>query len=121
MTNHPSDETFLDEMAQRPAAIAPDGIELSAAERDRLVALARQAPALTWQPMETAPKDGTKVDLWAKCWLPHNDTFTGRRNPDCYWTEGDSMSGRNPHWRNLESGWFPTHWMPHAPAPPEAR
>ena len=23
-----------------------------------------------WQPIETAPKDGTRVDLWAKHWMP---------------------------------------------------
>lgn len=72
---------------------------------------------MRWQPIETAPKDGTKVDLFAKCWLPDSDTFTLQRFTDCYWTTGDSMTNRSAHWRNLDMGWYPIAWMP-LPAPP---
>lgn len=65
----------------------------------------------TWQPIETAPKDGTRVDLWVKCWRPYDDLFSVMRCTDCYWTKGDSMSNNGPHWVRLESGWRPTHWM----------
>jgi hypothetical protein len=70
-----------------------------------------------WQPIDTAPKDGTRVDLWAKMWQVYNDEFTGKRFADCYWTNGDSMSGRHAHWRELDPSWRPTHWMP-LPEPP---
>lgn len=72
-----------------------------------------------WQAIETAPKDGTRVDLWAKCWRPFDDQFSTARFPACYWTKGDSMTNHNAHWMRLDSGWYPTHWMPE-PAPPSA-
>jgi hypothetical protein len=68
-----------------------------------------------WQPIETAPKKGERVDLCAKMWRAHDDGFDVRRFPDCYWTNGDSMTNRNAHWVHLDSGWRPTHWM----LPPE--
>ena len=72
-----------------------------------------------WQPIETALKDGTKIDLWAKAWLPAFDRFEFRRFADCWWWEGDSMSNRSPQWMELSRDWHPTHWMP-LPAPPAA-
>jgi hypothetical protein len=39
---------------------------------------------MTWQPIETAPKDGTVVDLWVR----------GRgRVTDCVW--GEAISGQH--------------------------
>jgi len=73
---------------------------------------------MEWQPIETAPTDGTVIDITAKCWMFYSDTFKVRRFPDCYWTKGDSMSGRNEHWVNVDNGWRPTHWMPR-PEPPK--
>jgi hypothetical protein len=65
-----------------------------------------------WQPIETAPKDGTRFDVW----LP--DTFGGRRmcnlsfNTRGHLRQDGLLDGFNlPRW--------PTHWMP-LPAPPEA-
>ena len=58
----------------------------------------------SWQPMETAPKDGTTVDLWSI------DT----RLPDAWFEDGKWKVGG-------ELGDYvvpnPTHWMP-LPAPP---
>jgi len=69
-----------------------------------------------WQDIATAPKDGTRVDLWAKCWLPHNDSFAFKRFPDCYWMKSDSYNGSG--WINIDDKtWYATHWMP-LPAPP---
>lgn len=70
-----------------------------------------------WQPIETAPKDGTNIDLWAKQWRVQDDGFNYRRFRTCYWTKGDSMTNRSAYWMHLDSGWRPTHWMP-LPAPP---
>jgi hypothetical protein len=71
-----------------------------------------------WRPIETAPKDGTRVDLWAKSWLPAFDRFESKRFADCVWMNGDQMCNRPPYWLNLHKDWHPTHWMP-LPAPPE--
>jgi hypothetical protein len=61
-----------------------------------------------WQPIETAPKDGTKIDLW------HKD---GYRVADCRWDIKTKL------W--FTDGPFPddsdvTHWMP-LPAAPAAQ
>lgn len=63
-----------------------------------------------WQPINTAPKDGTKVDLWVKSkWYGYH------RVPDCSWDN---------HYQTFifftENGFFsveeeygvPTHWRP---------
>lgn len=73
----------------------------------------------SWEPIYTAPKDGTRVDLWVKHWRHWDDGFDTMRCPNCYWNDGDSMANRAPYWVNLESGWRPTHWMP-LPSPPPA-
>lgn len=72
---------------------------------------------MNWQPIDTAPKDGTRVDLWAKCWRSERDDFTYQRCADCYWTNGDSMTNRVSRWVNLQDGWHATHWM-ELPGPP---
>lgn len=71
-----------------------------------------------WQPISTAPKDGTEVDLWGKQWVPGGQ-FIYKRFPGYRWVTSP------PHWtayprensRSL-SGWEATHWMlPPAPPP----
>jgi hypothetical protein len=66
-----------------------------------------------WRPIETAPKDGSRVLLWLDCL---SECYIGRWQP----------RGRSPNtWAvafgsqatSLASG--PTHWMP-LPAPPES-
>ena len=78
-----------------------------------------QAPDAKWQPIETAPKDGTKIDLWAKAWLPAFDRFEFMRFADCWWWNGDSMSNSDAKWMELHRDWHATHWMP-LPSPPRA-
>jgi len=66
-----------------------------------------------WQPIETAPKDGTAVDLWVKS----GDGKMRWRIPDCWWHTGSNL------WRALSVAIHPsnvTHWMP-PPDPPETR
>lgn len=80
-----------------------------------------------WQPIETAPKDGTAIDVWAG----------GKRCPDVYWSHsvnadtGEPISSPYDCW--AYKGQYvgiggvypkglgihePTHWMP-LPEPPK--
>jgi len=81
-----------------------------------------------WQPIDTAPKDGTFIDLWIGGEFP-------RREPDCYWGLPDHCCGEmgslcDSDWHGLDKGWVgsynmpisdfdggPTHWMPLPPPP----
>jgi len=72
-----------------------------------------------WQPIETAPKDGTVVDLWGE--LFHDKSHC--RFPDCYWTlmtnwKGDEYEGWFLGSGNGRSSLTPTHWKPRD-APPK--
>lgn len=80
---------------------------------------------MTWQPIETAPKDGTFIDLWS-------DDLK-MRVADCYWGMPEHCCGEygqycDSDWHSLAPGWVEsalnasiddsfTHWMP-LPAPP---
>lgn len=104
-----------------------EGVEgewVSAADHDRVVqerdALARR---VTWQPIETAPKDGSPMLLWdaereipiVGMWV----SFAGTNSPESYepaYSGWDSMSGV-PTWLDASPDAQPTHWMP-LPAPP---
>lgn len=72
---------------------------------------------MEWQPIETAPKDGTHIDLWAKCWRAEADDFIYARFPSCKWAEWTGCTNRAPCWTGLDNGWRATHWMP-LPEPP---
>jgi len=77
------------------------------------------APLMTgWQPIETAPKDGTIIDLWAVS----KHKKEGLRVAGCWWSI--DMKGfpirRKKIWVGFPYDpmkWEPTHWMPE-PAPP---
>ena len=66
--------------------------------------------ALEWQPIATAPKDGTLVDLW----LDKGDT---RRITGCYWSES-GLCWTDGDRYYLKGRVQPTHWMP-LPEPPK--
>jgi hypothetical protein len=69
----------------------------------RIRARCREAAALLepvgepWQPIETAPKDGTWV-------LAHHHDWTLPEVAQC--------SGYTGAWQTMEAGIAPTHWMP---------
>lgn len=66
---------------------------------------------MEWQPIETAPKDGTRVlaaNSGGAAWVAH---FRDASEPPTYkegWTRFNCS----------DVGWSPTHWMP-LPKPPE--
>jgi hypothetical protein len=68
---------------------------------------------MTWNPIATAPRDGTKIDLWDG----------RRRTPDAYWSEieewwcVDGLYGPDEP-APLAIVPAPTHWSP-IPDPPE--
>jgi hypothetical protein len=85
------------------------------------------AGAEPWQPIETAPKDGTVIDLWI------GGEFAGRRD-SCYWGKPDHCCGEHGRycdsdWHDLDDGWVddmnmplsgeepPSHWMSLPAAP----
>lgn len=63
-----------------------------------------------WESISTAPKDGTKIDLWAKIWIAGSDSFSYERFPNCFWITDDSLTGRGAKWVNLNANYHPTHW-----------
>lgn len=72
---------------------------------------------MDWQPIATAPKDGTRIDLWVG----------GERHTDCAWYKGNAWHPEDGWYDpayEYGDGWFldddefPSHWMPF-PAPPQ--
>lgn len=66
-------------------------------------------PVSGWQPIETAPKDGTKVDLYS--------VDRKERYPDCKWLKNEwhywGLDGfDNMDWVRLGKYENPSHWMP---------
>lgn len=73
-----------------------------------------------WQPIETAPKDGTVIDLWSRRFE--------KRSVDCRWVVENRQLGTHcvmDGWKSpgmdrhtcLNPAQF-THWMP-LPTPPK--
>jgi hypothetical protein len=75
-----------------------------------------------WQPIETAPKNGLRLDLWlhrpagASEIVPEEESW---RIPDAFWEEGHWRRQRDDGDFDIIYPRFITHWMPR-PAPPAA-
>lgn len=80
-------------------------------------------PGGGWQPIETAPKDGTRI-------LARNDSYGTRETYWCLYGDGSIakqlfVQGKGPdgswEWSEPQnfwaSSWVPTHWMPLPDAP----
>lgn len=67
---------------------------------------------MKWQPIETAPKDGTKILLGC----PASRGYSGVVEK-CYWHKWDNGKGKWWDWVTPDK---PTHWMP-LPTPPEGK
>ena len=66
----------------------------------------------TWQSIETAPKDGTKIDLWMV-----DEKGAAWRVTDAYWVENrldelrtPTPSGRWEFKKVARDGWFAPHY-----------
>lgn len=75
-----------------------------------------------WKTIDSAPKDGTEIDLWivtSKEWRPEGES---RRVTDCCWASVGDKQGwcdfADGCWDFVESNHHTvTHWMP-IPEPP---
>lgn len=74
---------------------------------------------MKWQPIDTAPKDGSMVMLyrpdaieWAKVCIGKYDDNRYHKKPNPYWALCLHIGGRNQ-----ARQWSPTHWMPLPDAP----
>ena len=72
---------------------------------------------MTWQPIETAPKDGTRVLIYQPDGMWHSRScIRGERIELAYWHQPGNKE-RPGFWIPTSR---PTHWMP-LPDPPSAR
>lgn len=64
---------------------------------------------MSWQPIETAPRDGTRVDLWV---IPQTPSLPPYRNTDCFYRRGKWYDG--PTVESDLGDWYIrgeiTHW-----------
>ena len=81
---------------------------------------------VAWLPIETAPKDGTVIDVWVDGEFPGRRTDVSWRVPTVseWWVHGDdTIETLDPTWHDpfgpLGKSEPPTHWQP-LPAPPDA-
>lgn len=91
---------------------------------EEIVRLSLVIDSIGWQPIDTAPKDGTVVDLWAG----ERIINASWRSPEGVWDMEefrqwcaselfDWRHGGSPKWEISPIGKTPTHWMP-VPADP---
>ena len=89
-------------------------IELTEIDRKKISELGKIKTPSLWQPIETAPKDGTEVDLWAR---PY--TGSAMRLCSMWWTDSTGWRSdvRNPYTEEIANKGA-THWM-FLPEPPK--
>lgn len=76
---------------------------------------------MAWQPIETAPKDGTPVDLYCVRTHCHGEVQNVRKCDASWGAMVDQFSGVEfEGWRGIGEAYAenrPTHWMPIPDAP----
>lgn len=115
-----TDDEFIAHMAELDSTDGSIFVRLTLAEKTRLLQLAKRgsAEAGTWQPMETAPKDGRVILLYGCEFRRH---IIGRG----YWFQG--VPGDGEGWitssfytqpsDDMRGLFTPTMWMPMLPLP----
>jgi Protein of unknown function (DUF551) len=84
----------------------------------RFVALRRlqlAAPMTVWQPIDTAPRDGTDVLVWAAGKYGRRLICIANYDMGQWWTDASECHDAN---RYFPPECYPTYWMP-LPEPPE--
>lgn len=78
-----------------------------------------------WQPIDTAPKDGTVVDVWSDGQRYADARFDVPGDPDCEPDGSVAPTWVHLDWHTTYDVWEyfeivpqPTHWMP-LPEPPK--
>ncbi len=97
---------------------------VAVAEHTNAAAPTARQPLPTWQPIETAPKDGTDVMLSngksvsVGSWLHQEPVIRERRDLDGRYIDQDEFDGFEG-WVDWGGGMqpAPTHWMPLPPPP----
>jgi len=91
-------------------------LDLAKAVRAEVLSKLRAPVAYGWQPIASAPKDGTRVDLWrvSTVFGLQEDRLT-----DCWFSEGGWRRDEGKYGNPTVSGKV-THWMPVAVAPGSA-
>lgn len=96
------------------AVVRPQALVRTNDEARVLASILREYAGGGWRPIETAPKDGTKVQLWLRA--PYSRCVTAQWfEPWGNWQDGGFPSDLD-EFSGIGSS-VPTHWRP-LPAPP---
>lgn len=60
---------------------------------------------MDWRPIDTAPKDGTAIDLWVVC-----SQHGGKREANAYWVSNEHRDRLNIRSRVTNGWWGPNHF-----------
>lgn len=93
-------------------------------EHERLAAQQAEREGLTWQPIETAPKDGGMFLCWVSA-VRYGETDDGQQYQQdasqvdfCWWRDGVDGNGYfDPACGQIADAQDVTHWMPLPPRP----
>jgi len=98
--------------------------DLTLIDRKYLQSLQAEVERLRWQPIETAPKDGTRVIVSKFAWVVREVQDIFREDAEriwhlCFVTTAHFLSDKSYWTDGLERLVEPTHWMP-LPDPPSS-